>query len=368
MARRGGSKGSGSLVLLGLAMMLLGVAASSSAAMPLEKEAKNYTALVGGPGALGVDFYALSCPDLEGMVRFAVQEARSAWPDGVQVTAGLLRIFFHDCFPQGCDASILLDGWNSERKIEPQNQGLNKRALDLIETIRDRVHKKCGATSVSCADILALATKHAVHLAGGPWISIPLGRRDSLDPAPRETVTDSLPRPDADVTTLINKFREKGLGGDDQGRPTDLVALSGAHTVGKARCRSFGDRTSRPDPNDAFVNSLARFCANSGDGSRQHSLDVITPDSFDNGYFVDLRNRQGVLTSDQGLYADGRTKWLVDGFADNPGWFQWQFAQSMIKMSRLGLGAPGGEVRANCFSRNTIHQTANQDEGLAASA
>ncbi|CAN6269859.1 unnamed protein product [Urochloa humidicola] len=356
-----------------LAMLILLVAASSSATALPHDLMTNDTA--SGPAALAVDFYALSCPDLEGMVRSAVQEARSAWPDGVQITAGLLRIFFHDCFPQGCDASILLDGWNSEKNIAPQNKGLNERALNLIETIRDRVHKRCGETSVSCADILALATKHAVHLAGGPWISMPLGRRDSLEPAPRDVVTGSLPAPDASVTALINRFREKGLGGDEQGRPTDLVALSGAHTVGKARCGSFGDRTSRPNPNDAFANNLARFCGNNAD--RQHNLDVITPDTFDNRYFVDLRNRQGVLTSDQGLYADDRTKWLVDGFANNQGWFEWQFAQSMIKMSRLGWGAPG-EVRNHCFRRNNKPRIQQQfqtpaadddeDEGLAADA
>ncbi|CAN6230136.1 unnamed protein product [Urochloa humidicola] len=350
-----------------LAMLILLVAASSSAtALPPDDPMTNDTT-ASGPAALAVDFYALSCPDLEGMVRSAVQEARSAWPDGVHITAGLLRIFFHDCFPQGCDASILLDGWNSEKNIEPQNKGLNEKAFNLIETIRDRVHKRCGATSVSCADILVLATKHAVHLAGGPWISMPLGRNDSLGPAPREVVTGSLPAPNADVTALINKFRDKGLGGED------LVALSGAHTVGKARCGSLGDRTSRPNPNDAFANYLARFCGNNAD--RQHSLDVITPDTFDKQYFVDLRNRQGVLTTDQGLYGDLRTKWLVDGFADNQGWFYGQFADSMIKMSRLGWGAPG-EIRNRCFSRNNkprIQQfqtgaASDGDEGLAASA
>jgi hypothetical protein len=48
-------------------------------------------------GGLSLDFHAASCPQLEGIVRAAVQAERGR---DVQVTAGLLRIFFHDCLPQ----------------------------------------------------------------------------------------------------------------------------------------------------------------------------------------------------------------------------------------------------------------------------
>ncbi|KAF8698080.1 hypothetical protein HU200_035593 [Digitaria exilis] len=70
----------------------------------------------------------------------------------------------------------------------PQNQGLQQSALDLIESIRDAVHRRCGAT-VSCADILAVATAHAVNQADGP-------------PAPGWAVSTLL-RSDADITTLM---------------------------------------------------------------------------------------------------------------------------------------------------------------------
>ncbi|TKW23724.1 hypothetical protein SEVIR_3G005900v4 [Setaria viridis] len=346
----------------GVVLLAMLVAASSALPLPLETMTNDTSAPI-----LSVDFHALSCPNLHGMVSSAVWAARSNPHGGAQITAGLLRIFFHDCFPQGCDASILLDGWNSE-KHKIQNQGLQQQALDLIERIRGTVHDKCGAT-VSCADILALATTHAVSQSGGPWISMPMGRRDSLEPAPGWAV-ETLPRPDADVNTLITSFRNKGLGGDDKGNPTDLVALSGAHTVGKARCGSFRDRIDRRSPNDQFANRLAGFCGN--DDNRQQNLDVRTPDTFDNMYFEDLMKREGVLTTDQGLLFDGRTSWLVDGFAKNKGWFFGQFAKSMEKMSKLGMGQ-GGEIRSNCFRRNTgVQQTAaaahDDDEGLAASA
>jgi peroxidase len=61
---------------------------------------------------------------------------------------------------QGCDASLLLTGANSEQQLPP-NLTLQPRALQLIEDIRAQVHAACGPT-VSCADITALATRDAI--------------------------------------------------------------------------------------------------------------------------------------------------------------------------------------------------------------
>ena len=46
---------------------------------------------------LSYDFHAQSCPDLDNMVHHAVQAAINK---DAGVVAGLLKIFFHDCFPQ----------------------------------------------------------------------------------------------------------------------------------------------------------------------------------------------------------------------------------------------------------------------------
>ena len=98
------------------------------------------------------------CPQVEDMVRSAVQAALRR---NIQLTAGLLRIFFHDCFPQGCDASVLLAG---ERDVPPNGGSLQPEALQLIEDIRREVHGKCGGPKVSCADILALAARDGTFL------------------------------------------------------------------------------------------------------------------------------------------------------------------------------------------------------------
>jgi peroxidase len=56
--------------------------------------------LISSPAAaaeLSVDFHAASCPQLESIVRSSVQ---AALQQEIALAAGLLRIFFHDCFPQ----------------------------------------------------------------------------------------------------------------------------------------------------------------------------------------------------------------------------------------------------------------------------
>lgn len=72
-------------------------AAAGAAALPLPDLETTTTMNDTVTGSLSADFHLESCPDLHSMVRSAVQAARN---QDVQITAGLLRIFFHDCFPQ----------------------------------------------------------------------------------------------------------------------------------------------------------------------------------------------------------------------------------------------------------------------------
>ncbi|TVU16720.1 hypothetical protein EJB05_40295, partial [Eragrostis curvula] len=316
------------VALASLAVMigLLAICAAAAEPLPLTnvEEESNDEVM----STLSPDFHQGSCPQLPGMVRAAVQDALRR---DVQITAGLLRIFFHDCLPQGCDGSIFLD---PERRFGP-NGSLQPRAEQLVEDIRVRVHAACGPT-VSCADILALATRDAVNLAGGPFYGLSLGRQDSLRPASSDQI-GILPGPTTPVDTLLRIFGGRGLGD-----PADLVALSGGHTVGKASCGFIR-------ANDDFSRGLARQCSATPD--RKQNLDVVTPVAFDNRYYVNLRNRQGVLASDQGLADHPRTRNIVNAFAANQGAFFDQFARSMVKMSNIRGAA--GEIRRNtCFRPN----------------
>ncbi|XP_044971064.1 cationic peroxidase SPC4-like [Hordeum vulgare subsp. vulgare] len=287
---------------------------------------------------LTADYHDVSCPDLRGIVRTAVVEALQG---DITIAADLLRMFFHDCFPQGCDASILLLGtpWSEMRM--PPNLSLDKRrkVAFLMEDIRAKVHKACGPT-VSCADIMALATHDAVVASGGKPYHVPLGRLDSSQPAPRRFV-EQLPPPTFSIDQLIGAFSSRSL--DEK----DLVVLSGAHTIGKARCATFSDRFTSADSGD-FVRRLQDNCTT--DVNRRQDLDVTTPEKFDNKYYINLKEGKGVLTSDVQLLLNESTRAYVNDFADNEWWFWNQFGTSMSKMGMLqGPQGNVGRIRRHCY-------------------
>src|SRR5438552_1290338 len=103
---------------------------------------------------------------------------------------------------------------------------------------------------------------------------MPLGRLDSLAPASDNDVF-TLPPPTSTVDALLDAFNSKGLSD-----PADLVSLSGAHTVGKARCSSFGSPATPPA--DDISRCLTGMCSGSGDGNVLRDLDFLTPEVFDN--------------------------------------------------------------------------------------
>lgn len=59
---------------------------------------------------------------------------------------------------KGCDASILLDGSSTEKTAPPN---LSVRGYDVIDAAKTAVESKCRGV-VSCADIIAIATREAV--------------------------------------------------------------------------------------------------------------------------------------------------------------------------------------------------------------
>ncbi|PON70877.1 Peroxidase [Trema orientale] len=93
--------------------------------------------------------------------KIVAQEVSKAYRKDNSIVAALLRLQFHDCFVNGCDASILLDGNNTEKTAFP-NQSL--RGYDLIDIIKKRLEKVCPGI-ISCADIIVIATRDAISLA-----------------------------------------------------------------------------------------------------------------------------------------------------------------------------------------------------------
>ena len=107
--------------------------------------------LVDGQGTR-VGFYSESCKRAESIVRATVEDHFKSNP---RVAPGLLRMHFHDCFVQGCDASVLIIGPNSERT---NGANLDLRGFEVIDDAKSRLEAACPGV-VSCADILALSAR-----------------------------------------------------------------------------------------------------------------------------------------------------------------------------------------------------------------
>ncbi|KAL9245072.1 hypothetical protein vseg_018766 [Gypsophila vaccaria] len=309
------------------------------------------------PG-LSYTFYSTICPNLEFIVR---NHLLQVFMNDTTQAAGLLRLHFHDCFVQGCDGSVLLDGSASgpSEQNAPPNLTLRPEAFKIINDLQTLIQSQCGQV-VSCADITALAARDSVLLSGGPSYNIPLGRRDSQNFATRNDTLNNLPGPTFNATQLLDALSTKNL------TATDLVALSGGHTIGRGHCTSFTNRiypTRDPTMDQTFYNNLKLTCP-ATNTTNTTNLDIRSPNTFDNKYYVDLMNRQTLFTSDQTLYTDTRTKDIVTSFAINQTLFFEKFVDGMLKMGQLNvLTGSQGEIRANCSAVNANNNNNNTSLG-----
>ncbi|KAL5832210.1 hypothetical protein ACOSQ4_017564 [Xanthoceras sorbifolium] len=292
-------------------------------------------------------FYATSCPNVSSIVRDVVRQARQS---DARLGAKIIRVHFHDCFVNGCDGSVLLDdadGIQTERSAIP-NQSLS--GLDVVDNIKTALESVCPGV-VSCADILALASEILVSLDGGPTWEVQLGRRDSR--TANLAGTSAIPLANDGFTLVQQKFTDQGLDS------TDLVALSGAHTFGKAQCVTFRNRlynfdgNGNPDPTiDAtYLQTLRQNCPQNSGNSTRSDLDPTTPNGFDSNYFTNLQNNRGLLQSDQELFSTSGadTVAIVNRFAGSQTQFFDTFGDSMIKMGNIRtLTGTNGEIRTNC--------------------
>ncbi|KAG2396286.1 Cationic peroxidase [Vigna angularis] len=130
------------------------------------------TGEVSGQGTR-VGFYSRTCPRAESIVKSTVRDHLKSDPS---LAAGLLRLYFHDCFVQGCDASVLIEGPQTERTALP-NLSLKGFESD-----------------------------------GLSW-KVPTGRRDGRISQASEA--NNLPSPFDSVAILTQKFAAKGLNTQD---------------------------------------------------------------------------------------------------------------------------------------------------------
>ncbi|KAG2596606.1 hypothetical protein PVAP13_5KG172000 [Panicum virgatum] len=251
---------------------------------------------------------------------------------------------------QGCDASVLLD---NSTGISTDHFH-SARGFKVIDEIKAALETACPGT-VSCADILALAARDSTVLVGGPYWDVPLGRRDSLGASIQGSNND-IPAPNNTLPTIITKFRRQGL---------DVVALSGAHTIGLSRCTSFRQRLYNQTGNGmadatleaSYAARLRQGCPRSGGDGNLFPLDLATPARFANLYFKNVLAGRGLLSSDEVLLTkSAETAALVKAYADDVDLFFRHFAQSLVMMGNISpLTGAQGEIRKNCRRLNGNH-------------
>lgn len=302
-------------------------------------------------GHLKVGFYEGKCggKNVENVIYKVVKQKITSDPDTV---SDLVRVSFHDCFVRGCDGSILLDGEDVEQKA-PINKKLG--GIKTVNDIKEAVEKVCPGV-VSCTDVLVIAARAAIALAGGKWYEVETGRRDGLVSIKSEAQAN-IPPPTMPVAQAIELFAKKGL------NKNDFVVLLGGHTVGTAHCHSFKERlynfhnTKKPDLtiSQSLLKLLQKTCPLNNQTDSQTFLDQ-TPNShfkIDNAYYKQILARNGVLEIDQNMALCPLTRGLVEELANSPHQFLDHFGPAMVKMARIGvLTGSQGEIRKSCGSVN----------------
>ena len=202
-----------------------------------------------------------------------------------------VRLAFHDAgtFDRqtgtgGAHGSVHL----KEELQRADNTGWGHACLELLGEAREEF------PSVSWADLIAIGGAAAVQKCGGPVIRVGLGRTDAEVVAPPHR----LPGGYEGAGMLKRMFARMGLG------PRDLVALSGAHTLGHTQRRPFTE--------DPWV--------------------------FSNSYFTQLVRLKGsaLLSTDTALIDDPELRPFVELYARDQDQFLADFADAFYRMTWLG--------------------------------
>ncbi|WOL00878.1 putative L-ascorbate peroxidase 6, chloroplastic [Canna indica] len=235
----------------------------------------------------------------------------------------LVRLGWHDAgtYDKNIGEWPKCGGANGSLRFEIElkhaaNAGL-VNALKLIQPIKDKY------PGITYADLFQLASATAIEEAGGPQIPMKYGRIDVVGP---EQCPDEGRLPDAGPPSpadhLRNVFYRMGL--DDK----DIVALSGAHTLGRSR----PERSGWGKPETKYTKD--------GPGAPGGQSWTVQWLKFDNSYFKDIKEQKDedllVLPTDTVLFEDPNFKEYATKYAEDQDAFFKDYAEAHAKLSNLG--------------------------------
>ncbi|CAN6251894.1 unnamed protein product [Urochloa humidicola] len=243
----------------------------------------------------------------------------------------MVRLGWHDSgtYDKNIEEWPQRGGADGSLRCEPElkhgaNAGLIN-ALKLIQPIKDKY------PGITYADLFQLASATAIEEAGGPKIPMKYGRVDVTEPEqcpPEGRLPDAGPRDPAEH--LREVFYRMGL--DDK----EIVALSGAHTLGRAR----PDRSGWGKPETKYTKD--------GPGEPGGQSWTVEWLKFDNSYFKDMKflsqipwkeqKEQDllVLPTDAALFEDPSFKVYAEKYAEDQEAFFKDYAEAHAKLSDLG--------------------------------
>ena len=241
---------------------------------------------------------------------------------------------------QGCDASILLAG-NTTERASPVNIGMH--GFEAIDAAKAAVEAACPGV-VSCADILAFASRDTVRLTKGMRWAVPAGRKDgrvSLASEPGQ----NLPPSTFNSSQLVQNFAAKGLSAEQ------MVILSGSHTIGVTHCFFLSDRIFSPNIDPTMPKNLLAQLQNTCPtifAPTALVIDRSTVNTFDTKYYSNIVSGYGLMTSDQTLYRDPYTRqYVLANLRQST--FNQNFAMAMVAMTNIGVKTGyQGEIRQRC--------------------
>ncbi|KAL0297011.1 UNVERIFIED_CONTAM: Peroxidase 39 [Sesamum radiatum] len=298
-------------------------------------------------GALREGFYAQSCPQAENVVNQIMNKHFRRDPT---LAAAIVRLFFHDCFVTGCDASILLDTTPTGEDVEKKapHNGEFVRGYEAIDDIKTQLEAECPGV-VSCADILAFANRDSLVLAAVPHYNVAAGRRDGLASLAKN-VDQNLPLPGNSAQEIIQIFEKKGM------TIEEMVVLSGAHSIGAAHCTVVADRFHDPEKSKEidrgylFRMQTVTFCRNQ---TQDIAFDPYSHHKMDSRFYKELLNNRALLESDHNLAKEPHAHKFMEQYAvDQEGWIA-KFTSATIKLGEIEvLTGNQGQIRKQCRAVN----------------